>query len=298
MLYMYDSTCSWASSSEPATTPLSMGRSSMSIETIKSLILSPPNIRKRLSSRLRKNRVDPGSPCLALRPRSWLSMRLESCLSVPMTCSPPSATTSSFSALVITLYSPSIWLKLSLILMRTGSSSGPFSKASLSLVSASSSVCDSGPQTWTAMSLVSCSCCSADGERSQGNRDSVLTLQESLVSGRTRSTPSSRLTIAGISTSFTLILAMLSAFPPRRISVPLPAMFVAIVTAPFLPLWATISDSLSMFSGLALRTSCLTPICCSSWDRPSLDWTDVVPMRIGLPDLCSVAISLATAFHL
>ena len=37
--------------------------------------------------------------------------------------------------------------------------------------------------------------------------------------------------------------AMASGLPPRMMSVPRPAMFVAMVTAPFRPAWATISAS-------------------------------------------------------
>ena len=48
-------------------------------------ILSPPKRRTRSSSRLTKNLVEPGSPCLAARPLNWLSIRLDSCLSVPIT---------------------------------------------------------------------------------------------------------------------------------------------------------------------------------------------------------------------
>ena len=47
---------------------------------------------------------------------------------------------------------------------------------------------------------------------------------------------------------------MNSGLPPRMMSVPRPAMLVAIVTAPERPLWATVSDSLSTFSGLAFRS--------------------------------------------
>ena len=42
--------------------------------------------------------------------------------------------------------------------------------------------------------------------------------------------------------------------PPSWMSVPRPAMFVAIVTAPVRPAWATIPDSFSW--NLALRVSC------------------------------------------
>lgn len=56
----------------------------------------------------RKKRVDPGSPCRPERPRSWLSMRRDSWRSVPTTCSPPSARTSSRSTLVTTENSAAI----------------------------------------------------------------------------------------------------------------------------------------------------------------------------------------------
>lgn len=58
----------------------------------------------------------------------------------------------------------------------------------------------------------------------------------------------------GMSISRNLSRAINSELPPRIISVPRPAMLVAMVTAPERPLWATISASLSTFSGFALRT--------------------------------------------
>ena len=42
------------------------------------------------------------------RPLSWLSIRRDSCRSVPMTCRPPSSTTSVFSVSVTSLYSASM----------------------------------------------------------------------------------------------------------------------------------------------------------------------------------------------
>ena len=60
---------------------------------------SPPKMRIKSSSSDRKNREDPGSPWRPARPRNWLSMRRASCRSVPRMCRPPSATTSSCSAL-------------------------------------------------------------------------------------------------------------------------------------------------------------------------------------------------------
>ncbi len=56
--------------------------------------------------------------------------------------------------------------------------------------------------------------------------------------------------------------AMNSGLPPRMMSVPRPAMFVATVTAPLRPACATIAASRSWC--LALRTSCGTPFCLSS----------------------------------
>ena len=42
-----------------------------------------------------KKRLEPGSPCRPDRPRSWLSMRRDSCRSVPITCRPPAFATPS-----------------------------------------------------------------------------------------------------------------------------------------------------------------------------------------------------------
>ena len=47
---------------------------------------------------------------------------------------------------------------------------------------------------------------------------------------------------------------MYSELPPSRMSVPRPAMLVAMVTAPLRPDWATVSDSRSTFSGLAFSS--------------------------------------------
>ena len=80
-------------------------------------------------------------------------------------------------------------------------------------------------------------------------------------------------------------------------SVPLPAIFVAIVTAPDLPAWATISDSLWTFSGLAFNKLCGI---CSSSKRAlinSLFSTLVVPTSTGLPCWWIAEISFATALH-
>ena len=49
------------------------------------------------SSRETKNSASPGSPCRPARPRSWLSSRAVRCREVPITASPPSFTTASWS---------------------------------------------------------------------------------------------------------------------------------------------------------------------------------------------------------
>ena len=104
-------------------------------------------------------------------------------------------------------------------------------------------------------------------------------------------------TIIGNRTSLTLSLAMKSAFPPRRMSVPLPAMLVEMVTAPSLPLCATISLSLWTFSGLAFSSWYEIPSPSSCSASRSLSSTEVVPTRTGLPVLCILRISIITAFH-
>src|SRR5712692_10413132 len=59
-----------------------------------------------------------------------------------------------------------------------------------------------------------------------------------------------------ISCSFKNSRAMKSGLPPSRMSVPRPAMFVAIVTAPLRPACATISASCAWY--FALSTTCLS----------------------------------------
>ncbi len=66
-------------------------------------------------------------------------------------------------------------------------------------------------------------------------------------------------------------------------SVPRPAMLVAMVTAPTRPAWATISDSRAANSGLALSSSCLMPRRLSIALSFSDLSTSVVPISIGRP---------------
>ncbi len=64
---------------------------------------------------------------------------------------------------------------------------------------------------------------------------------------------------------------------------PRPAMFVAIVTAPVRPAWATISASRAACSGKALSSSCLMPRRLSMLLNLIDLSTSVVPIKIGRP---------------
>ena len=106
------------------------------------------------------------------------------------------------------------------------------------------------------------------------------------------------MTIRGMKYSRSFRRAIYSELPPKIISVPLPAMLVAMVTAPLRPAWATISASRSTFSGRALSNSWGISSCFSSLLRSSDFSTLVVPTNTGLPSWCISAHSLAIAPHL
>ncbi len=72
-----------------------------------------------------------------------------------------------------------------------------------------------------------------------------------------------------------------SAFPPKMMSTPRPAMLVATVTPPRRPAWATISASRKCC--LAFNTLCGMPRFSSSRDSSSDLATDAVPMSMGWP---------------
>ena len=113
----------------------------------------------------------------------------------------------------------------------------------------------------------------------------------------TPNSSSSGLTMRGIKYSRSFNRAIYSELPPRIISVPRPAMLVAIVTAPLRPAWAIISASRSTFSGLALSNSWGISISLRSRLRSSDFSTLVVPTNTGLPFSCISAHSLAIALH-
>ena len=84
--------------------------------------------------------------------------------------------------------------------------------------------------------------------------------------------------------------------PPRTMSVPRPAMFVEIVTAPGMPALATITASRA--SWRALSTRHLTRRARSARTSASDSATLAVPTRTGRPVACTRAISSERAFIL
>jgi len=79
------------------------------------------------------------------------------------------------------------------------------------------------------------------------------------------------------------LLALASMLPPSLMSVPRPAMLVAMVTAPFAPASSMIMASRAWF--LALSTSCLMPMRRSSNESISLFSMLMVPTKMGWPVL-------------
>ena len=78
-------------------------------------------------------------------------------------------------------------------------------------------------------------------------------------------------------------------------SVPRPAIFVATVTEPFRPAWATIAASRSWF--LAFNTSCGMPRFFSKPLKYSDLSTEVVPTKTGWPFSCRANRSSTTAIN-
>ena len=90
--------------------------------------------------------------------------------------------------------------------------------------------------------------------------------------------------------------ARYSLFPPSIISVPRPAMFVAIVTAPNLPACAIIWASLSWY--LAFNTSWGIPSLSSNLLNFSDLSIDTVPIKTGCPFSWAFLMSAITALNL
>ena len=101
----------------------------------------------------------------------------------------------------------------------------------------------------------------AEDVQAAGLRDRLAFLADAVPGSRSRRRSAARCpagtSMRGADTaSLSCAQASVSALPPRRMSVPRPAMLVAIVTAPGRPAWATISASRSALPGLALSTWC------------------------------------------
>mmetsp|Transcript_3144 Transcript_3144/g.9706 ORF Transcript_3144/g.9706 Transcript_3144/m.9706 type:complete len:218 (-) Transcript_3144:1510-2163(-) len=186
---------------------------------------------------------------------------------------------------------------------KPSSSVGPFSHANDKRSSASRTSKERSPQLAIAFSTAFESAVDASVEISHGYNPSFTFHLFSLAFPKlpffsNARSPSSGFTIFGNKASRTRKRAMNSALPPSKMSVPRPAMFVAIVTAPLRPDCATISDSRSTFSGFAFKSSYAMPSSSNKRAIASERSTDVVPTSTGRPFLCILAISLLTAFHL
>ena len=79
------------------------------------------------------------------------------------------------------------------------------------------------------------------------------------------------------------------------ISVPRPAMLVAIVTAPRWPAFAIISASRAWF--LAFNTLCGIPALSNNCDNNSDVSTATVPIKIGWPFSCNLITKSSTALN-
>ena len=170
----------------------SIGSSPIPIFSNNARLLSVINNLKRSSSSDKKNLEYPGSPCLPDLPLSWLSILLDSCLSVPRMWRPPASNTN-------------LWL---------------FNHASSS---------------WS------------------------------------------------------------SFFPPKTISVPRPAIFVAIVTTPGFPAFAITSASLSWCFALSIWWLILDFF--KKLDTSSDDSTETVPINTGPLFLVIASTSLINALY-
>ena len=82
---------------------------------------------------------------------------------------------------------------------------------------------------------------------------------------------------------------------PSLMSVPRPAMFVAMVTEPFWPARVMISASCSWY--LALSTLWMMPFFLSNREMYSLTSTETVPTRTGRPCRCTSLTSSSTALY-
>mmetsp|Transcript_53900 Transcript_53900/g.159708 ORF Transcript_53900/g.159708 Transcript_53900/m.159708 type:complete len:213 (+) Transcript_53900:60-698(+) len=203
------------------------------------LTLSPPNSRKMRSSSERKKCVEPGSPCRPARPRSWSSMRRESWRLVPMTWSPPESWTCSRSG----FSTPSNCSTSSSYASRARSASPPSSTpasepATASASSSFSSAASAASAAPVASVAVSGRVTDAATDAAKAAAASAVSVSASAVGAvgkRPSGGGSSGMEAAAAHACRMYSFAMKPELPPSRMSVPRPAMFVEMVTAPARP---------------------------------------------------------------
>merc|ERR1719311_1364443 len=236
------STLRWIFERASVTVFASTGKSSPTRNVfIISAILSPPKLTNIGSLTDTKNRDAPASPWRPDLPLNWSSTRTLSWRSVPTTYRPPNASTCCFSSFKTSPTSPATASTAFLQARTAGALLTARPSAASATRSATPSSKSSSSNSTAADRAASTRSCVADDISS---KDSSLPRTFSTSSP---SPPRNR--------SSTYSLATSDAEPPSLISVPRPAMFVATVTAPNRPAWATTAPSLFATSGLALKTS-------------------------------------------
>ena len=166
-----------------------------------------------------------------------------------------------------------------------------FSRSPSVISFASASACSAASAVGAGTAFSSCSSSSFAFARARG---SSLTRASSAI---VRTSISCSSVISGLKPRLrSRSSASTSGLPPSKMSVPRPAMFVAMVTAPTRPAWATMCASRSWF--LAFSVSCLMPRLSSKRLRRSELSMDTVPTKHGWPLELRSAISSATALNL
>mmetsp|Transcript_47357 Transcript_47357/g.112163 ORF Transcript_47357/g.112163 Transcript_47357/m.112163 type:complete len:241 (-) Transcript_47357:1444-2166(-) len=212
-----------------------------------------------------------------------------------MTCSPPSSSTSSFSFLHRTSYSPFVARYASRSSARCEpSATGPVSAATARIDSTSTMFLHAPTSALAAADAFSIALIASSEISGSGMHAGFSWIWSCSRGGR----PVFLSRSAGASVCMIFFFAKKPELPPSRMSVPRPAMLVAIVIANARPACAMISLSRATFSGFAFSTSCGTWSCSRSLSRFSEAWTLVVPMRMGWPLVWRRAMSPITAFHL
>mmetsp|Transcript_2286 Transcript_2286/g.8793 ORF Transcript_2286/g.8793 Transcript_2286/m.8793 type:complete len:265 (+) Transcript_2286:1408-2202(+) len=260
----------------------------------------------------RQKIVLPGSPWRPARPRSWLSTLRLSCSAVPMTCNPPISRTSEASLSHCVSQSPKTSIAARRNRFTTGFGAPCFFSCSLAANSAAAFTAPPRP-TFSAYStapLISSKTLSGSTGRAlsasattraiptaalAAASDFELKVTCAIGSGCDRKIASSDPGESrGNSNRARYERHNPTGLPPNTISVPRPAMFVAMVTALARPAWLTISASFAAKRGRAFRSLCGTPVtnvpsCArhryslSILDRTSEFSTLVVPTKTGRP---------------